>query len=115
MASRVNSRAVRMTGRLAGLKALLAGAALAAAPATAQPVASDGAPTWNVAIVQPVPTFAEQLSALANPPDGMLGIAAVDLETGEAVSHAGHAPFPMASTVKLAIAGAYLGGVDRPR
>lgn len=61
------------------------------------------------------PTFAEQLSALANVENGRLGIAATDLETGRTVTFAGSHPFPMASTVKVAIAGVYLAGVDNGR
>jgi beta-lactamase class A len=67
--------------------------------------------------VQPahIPTLAQQLGALANVNDGRLGIAATDLETGKTVTFAGSHPFPMASTVKVAIAGAYLAGVDKGR
>jgi len=67
--------------------------------------------------IQPtrMPTLAEQLGTLANVNDGRLGIAATDLETGKTVTFAGSHPFPMASTVKVAIAGAYLAGVDRGR
>ena len=62
-----------------------------------------------------MPTLAEQLGTLANVNDGRLGIAATDLETGKTVTFAGSHPFPMASTVKVAIAGAYLAGVDNGR
>ena len=62
-----------------------------------------------------MPTLAEQLGALANVSDGRLGLAATDLETGKTVTFAGSHPFPMASTVKVAIAGAYLAGVDNGR
>jgi len=62
-----------------------------------------------------LPTFAEQLGTLANVDDGRLGLAATDLETGQTISFAAHHPFPMASTVKIAIAGAYLSGVDKGR
>jgi beta-lactamase class A len=61
------------------------------------------------------PTLAEQLSTIASTENGRLGIAATDLDTGETISYAGRDPFPMASTVKIAIAGAYLAGVDRGR
>jgi len=62
-----------------------------------------------------MPTLAEQLGTLANVNDGRLGLAATDLETGKTVTFAGSHPFPMASTVKVAIAGAYLAGVDNGR
>jgi beta-lactamase class A len=41
-----------------------------------------------------------------------VGIAAVDLNTGESISIKGNTPFPMASTVKVAIAALYLSQVD---
>ena len=62
-----------------------------------------------------LPTLAEQLGSIANVNDGRLGIAATDLETGKTITFAGSHPFPMASTVKVAIAGAYLAGVDKGR
>ncbi|MEG3082097.1 serine hydrolase [Sphingomonas sp. PB2P12] len=46
---------------------------------------------------------------------GDYGIAALDLRDGSTVSVRGDIPFPMASTVKLAIAAAYLADVDRGR
>ena len=46
---------------------------------------------------------------------GEYGIAALDLRDGSLVSVNGDTPFPMASTVKLAIAAAYLDDVDRGR
>jgi beta-lactamase class A len=61
------------------------------------------------------PNLAEQLSTIASIENGRLGIAATDLDSGETISSAGRDPFPMASTVKIAIAGAYLAGVDRGR
>ena len=44
-----------------------------------------------------------------------VGIAALDLNTGETVSIKGNTPFPMASTVKVAIAALYLAQVDHGR
>jgi beta-lactamase class A len=41
-----------------------------------------------------------------------VGIAALDLTTGETLSVKGNTPFPMASTVKVAIAALYLSQVD---
>ncbi len=41
-----------------------------------------------------------------------VGIAALDLKTGETVSIKGNTPFPMASTVKVAVAALYLAQVD---
>jgi len=44
-----------------------------------------------------------------------VGVAALDLNTGETVSIKGNTPFPMASTVKVAIAALYLAQVDNGR
>jgi len=44
-----------------------------------------------------------------------VGIAALDLNTGETVSIKGNTPFPMASTVKVAIGALYLAQVDNGR
>jgi beta-lactamase class A len=55
----------------------------------------------------------QQLSSLVSGSSADVGIAAVDLNTGESVSIKGDTPFPMASTVKVAIAALYLAQVDR--
>ena len=57
----------------------------------------------------------QQLSSLAISNPGNVGIAALDLRTGEMVSVAGDEPFPMASTVKIAIAANYLAQVEHGR
>jgi beta-lactamase class A len=54
----------------------------------------------------------QQLSSLVADGSADVGIAAVDLNTGESVSIKGDTPFPMASTVKVAIAALYLSQVD---
>jgi beta-lactamase class A len=54
----------------------------------------------------------QQLSSLVSGSSTDVGIAAVDLNTGESVSIKGDTPFPMASTVKVAIAALYLSQVD---
>jgi len=56
-----------------------------------------------------------QLSTLISARPGEYGIAALDLRDGSAVSVNGDTAFPMASTVKLAIAGTYLAEVDQGR
>jgi beta-lactamase class A len=73
--------------------------AFAAAPATA-------ASSPDLASVE------QQLSSLASGSSADVGIAALDLNTGESVSIKGDTPFPMASTVKVAIAALYLSQVD---
>jgi beta-lactamase class A len=57
----------------------------------------------------------QQLNALVASKSADVGIAALDLNTGESVSIKGDVPFPMASTVKVAIAALYLSQVDHGR
>ena len=54
----------------------------------------------------------QRLAATARDNPGDYGIAALDLSTGSMVSHNGSNPFPMASTMKIAVAAAYLAEVD---
>ena len=56
-----------------------------------------------------------QLAYLVGSKSGDYGIAALDLSDGRNVSINGDQPFPMASTVKLAVAAAYLTQVDHGR
>lgn len=56
-----------------------------------------------------------QLSAIASANPGNIGIAALDLKSGEMVSIHGDTPFPMASVVKVAIAANYLAQVENGR
>jgi len=53
----------------------------------------------------------QQLSSMLADGSTDVGIAALDLNTGETVSIKGDTPFPMASTVKVAIAALYLSQV----
>ena len=57
----------------------------------------------------------QQLASLVAGKSGEYGIAALDLNTGKTVSLNGDTAFPMASTVKLAVAAAYLTQVDHGR
>ena len=57
-------------------------------------------------------TLEQQLSYLVAANPGNVGIAALDLKTGELVSVLGDEPFPMASTVKIAVAANYLSQVE---
>jgi beta-lactamase class A len=60
--------------------------------------------------------FLEQrFAALATENPGEYGIAALDLTSGAMVSFNGDEPFPMASTMKIAVAAAYLAEVDAGR
>lgn len=56
-----------------------------------------------------------QLSLLESANPGNVGIAALDLSSGDYVSIHGDDPFPMASTVKVAIAAEYLVQVEHGR
>src|SRR3954465_3165993 len=60
-------------------------------------------------------TLEQQLSSIVSNKSTDVGIAALDLNTGETVSIKGNTPFPMASTVKVAIAALYLAQVDHGR
>lgn len=79
---------------------------------------------WIVALVsQPawaqVPTrlqpLEQRLASLATENPGDYGFAALDLATGETVSFNGDQAFPMASTMKIAVAAAYLDEVEAGR
>src|SRR6186713_1143947 len=54
-----------------------------------------------------------QIAQIAEGSNGRIGVAAIDLSTGQEVAILGDQPFPMASTSKIAIAATYLEGVDR--
>lgn len=80
---------------------------------------------WFAALFLAAPASAEDLSGLerleqqlassASENPGEFGIAALDLETGQVVSFNGSEAFPMASTMKIAVAAAYLAEVDAGR
>ena len=71
---------------------------------TAQPALAASSPDLS--------SLEQQLSYLVANKSADVGIAALDLNTGETVSIKGDIPFPMASTVKVAIAALYLSQVD---
>ena len=73
-----------------------------AAPAHAQPP-------------QKLQLLEQRLAAMAAENPGEFGIAAMDLATGRTISFNGYQPFPMASTMKIAVAAAYLQDVDSGR
>jgi beta-lactamase class A len=75
----------------------------------AQPAAAAGASSASLTELE------QQLGYLVAGKSADVGIAALDLNTGEAVSIKGDTPFPMASTVKVAIASLYLAQVDHGR
>src|SRR5688572_13305850 len=57
----------------------------------------------------------QQLSVLVANKSADVGIAALDLNSGESISVKGNTPFPMASTMKIAVAALYLSQVDHGR
>ena len=73
----------------------------------AQPASAASSPTLT--------NLENQLSYLLAGKSGDVGVAALDLTTGESVSVKGNVPFPMASTVKVAVAALYLAQVDHGR
>jgi beta-lactamase class A len=60
-------------------------------------------------------SFEQQLASLIKSQSGDYGVAALDLKTGELISVRGDEPFPMASTVKIAVAANYLAQVENGR
>ena len=58
-------------------------------------------------------SFEATIAQIAEGSRGRIGVAAVDLSTGEQVAVLGDQAFPMASTSKIAIAATYLEKVDR--
>jgi len=60
-------------------------------------------------------SFEQRIAELANADRGRIGVAALDLSTGEQVAVLGDQLFPMASTSKVAVAAAYLEMVEQGR
>jgi len=58
-------------------------------------------------------SFQQRIAMLADPSQGRIGVAAIDLATGEEVTVLGDQMFPMASTSKVAIAATYLEMVEK--
>ena len=71
----------------------------------AQPAAAASSPN--------LPSLEQQLNSMVAGKSADVGIAALDLNSGETVSIKGNTPFPMASTVKVAVAALYLAQVDQ--
>jgi len=74
---------------------------------SAQPAVAASSPSLSA--------LEQQLSEMVSGKSADVGIAALDLNTGETVSIKGNTPFPMASTVKVAVAALYLAQVDHGR
>lgn len=71
------------------------------------------APQVNPAVYRSA--LAQRVAEIANGSAGRIGVAAVDLSTGETVSVLGDQRFPLASTSKVAIAATFLEGVQQGR
>ena len=99
-------------------------AARVAQPSVQQPVIQQAATVQPVTLL-PVPAqpmaasyrtpLEQQVALLAEGSQGRIGVAAVDLSTGERVSILGDQAFPMASTSKIAVVATFLEGVDQGR
>src|SRR3954471_16980694 len=74
---------------------------------SAQPAVAASSPSLSA--------LEQQLSEMVSGKSADVGIAALDLNTGETVSIKGNTPFPMASTVKVGVAALYLAQVDHGR
>lgn len=59
--------------------------------------------------------FERRIAELADGHNGRIGVAAVDLTTGQEISVLGDQRFPLASTSKIAIAATFLEGVEKGR
>src|SRR5215217_7680150 len=73
----------------------------------AQPAAAASSPSLL--------SLEQQLSYLVAGKSADVGIAALDLNSGQSISIKGDTPFPMASTVKVGVAALYLAQVDHGR
>ena len=60
-------------------------------------------------------TLEQQISSMVANKSADVGIAALDLNSGESIAVKGDTPFPMVSTVKVAVAALYLAQVDHGR
>ena len=64
---------------------------------------------------QPANQLELRIAQIAEGSQGRIGVAAMDLSSGETISILGDQRFPMASTSKIAIAATFLEGVDQGR
>lgn len=117
-ASNIRFPNTRMLGRIIGLLAMVGASIMPATGAGADEIEDIFDRTFRVT-AQGSHVYGNPLDAsiatVANPQFGRIGVAAVDLSSGRAVSVLGDQPFPMASTSKIAIVATYLDGVDKGR
>ena len=109
---------IRALGRLSGFLLLAAAALMPPAQAGAGELENIFDRSFRLA-PHAVQGYGNPLEAaiagVASPEAGRIGVAAVDLSSGRAVSVLGDQPFPMASTGKIAIVATFLDGVDKGR
>jgi beta-lactamase class A len=112
------------TRRSALVTGLAAALTLAAAPAVAQinELQSSFDIAFGTELRQPqsfeaiyASSFGQRIAELADPAQGRIGVAAVDLATGEQIMVLGDQLFPMASTSKVAVAATFLEMVEKGR
>ncbi|GGD63266.1 class A beta-lactamase [Erythrobacter arachoides] len=113
------------TGRIASLVALaIAPLALISTPAAAQVQGFESAfdSTFGTEVRAPrdyAPSYdsriEQRIAQIAEGSRGRIGVAAIDLATGQEISVLGDQRFPMASTSKIAIAATFLEMVDQGR
>lgn len=105
--STTSRKGVRPSGKTQALVQPAARTSTRPTPSTVRPFVAYGQPRSFGS------NFEAQLHTAANPANGRIGVAMIDLSTGKAVSVLGDTPFPMASTSKIAIAATFLDGVDK--
>ncbi|MWV28825.1 serine hydrolase [Erythrobacter sp. GH3-10] len=108
--------------RIIALLALMLAPLAAATPASAQQLESAFDSAFGTELREPPEIIARpstplerRIAQIADGSDGRIGVAAIDLVSGEEVSVLGDQRFPMASTSKIAIAATFLEGVDKGR
>ena len=72
-------------------------------------------PNGAASFAPPQSSLSGEITALASPARGRIGVAALDLSSGRTVAVLGEQPFPLASTGKVAIVATFLEGVDQGR
>jgi beta-lactamase class A len=111
----------RFLALTASLAAVFAAAAMPTA-AQADELQATFDSTFGTQIRQPqtfeaiyASSFEQRIAELAEPSMGRIGVAAIDLATGEEIMVLGDQLFPMASTSKIAVAAAFLEMVEQGR
>ncbi|WP_086606976.1 serine hydrolase [Erythrobacter donghaensis] len=105
-----------------GLLASFAAMASSPAAANADEIQESFEATFGTEVRQPpsfealyAGHFEQRIRELANPAEGRIGVAAIDLATGEEIMVLGDQLFPMASTSKVAVAATYMSMVEQGR